>query len=328
MRILVTGSAGFIGYHLSSRLLKDGHTVLGVDNLNAYYDVQLKERRLENLEQLDQFSFERLDLVEADKISAIVRKFSPDVVCHLAAQAGVRYSKKNPQSYIDSNVTGFLNILEACRENSIQDLFYASSSSVYGGNDKIPFSEEDPVVKPTNIYAVTKRANEMMAEAYHNLYGVNSVGLRFFTVYGPWGRPDMAYYFFTQKIIAGEAITVFNNGEMSRDFTYIDDIVNGIISIISTRKGQSSYCNFVNLGNNQPEKLMTFINELESAIGKKAMINFEPAQAEEMIHTWANIDRAVQQYGYNPKTSLREGLRKFATWYTEYFGIEKSIQST
>ncbi len=318
MRVLVTGAAGFIGFHLSNRLLSSGVKVLGLDNLNSYYDTVLKQARLQVLRSQDDFSFEEADLVNGSVVSDLIKTFKPDYVCHLAAQAGVRYSKKNPQSYIDSNITGFLNILEGCRHNDVSDLFYASSSSVYGGNETIPFSEADPVTKPTNIYAVTKRSNEMMAEAYNNLYGINSIGLRFFTVYGPWGRPDMAYYFFTQNIFADKAITVFNEGKMSRDFTYIDDIVDGIVSIANKHLGAEQYCDFVNLGNNKPEKLMTFINELETAIGKKAIISYKPAQAEEMIDTWANIDKAKELYNYSPKTSLKEGLKHFVEWYTTY----------
>lgn len=318
MRVLVTGAAGFIGYHLSKRLLKDGHTVSGIDNLNAYYDVALKKARIANLVELSNFSFTKLDLNNSTLVSALLKSFSADCVIHLAAQAGVRYSKKNPQSYLDSNVTGFLSILEACRNANVTDLYYASSSSVYGGNKTIPFSESQPVDRPTNIYAASKRMNELMAHSYHNLYGINSVGLRFFTVYGPWGRPDMAYYFFTEKIQQGEEITVFNNGEMSRDFTYVDDVVDGINSIVETTINKPDYLDIVNLGNNKPEKLMSFIHLLESSIGRKALIKFEPAQAEEMIHTWADISKAQTKYNYSPKTSLKVGLQNFTDWYADF----------
>jgi len=323
LRLIVTGAAGFIGFHLTERLLSQGHEVLGIDNVNDYYDTNLKRNRLKVLKDFERFSFEEFDLRDADRTRTTFNSFQPRYAFHLAAQAGVRYSKQNPQSYVDSNITGFLSVLEACRNSRVRDLFYASSSSVYGSNKKIPFAESDPVDHPTNIYAATKRANELMAEAYHNLYQINSVGLRFFTVYGPWGRPDMAYYFFTERIKAGTEITVFNNGEMSRDFTFIDDIVDGITALAKRKIGLKNYCDFVNLGNNKPEKLMTFVSELERAIGKKAKIKFKPAQAEEMVDTWADIDKASREFNYAPRVSLRQGIENFVDWHNSYSKSKK-----
>ena len=269
-KILVTGCAGFIGMHLSKALLEQGYDVIGVDNLNDYYDVKLKLHRLEQLENNESFIFKKIDIVEIKNLDKVFKKYSPDKVVNLAAQAGVRYSLKNPNSYIQSNILGFMNVLECCRHNCVKGLIYASSSSVYGGNEKIPFSENDNVDKPVSIYAASKKANELMANSYSHLFNLNTTGLRFFTVYGPWGRPDMAIYIFTKKIIKNEPIEVFNNGNMMRDFTYIDDIISGIISSIEN----NYHCEVFNLGNNKSEDLMEVVKLIEKKINKKSNNRF------------------------------------------------------
>ena len=313
-KILVTGSSGFIGMHLCEALLKDGIQILGIDNMNDYYDISLKESRLKNLEKYANFDFEKADISNYNKLKEIFENFKPNKVVNLAAQAGVRYSLENPQAYINSNVMGFMNILECCRAYQIDGLIYASSSSVYGGNEKIPFSIDDDVNKPISIYAVSKKSNELMAHAYNHLYGLHSTGLRFFTVYGPWGRPDMAMYIFLNKINNDQQIQVFNHGKMQRDFTYIDDIISGIIS--SIEKNYS--CEIFNLGNNNSENLMDMIAVIENYLNKKAKIRYLGMQPGDVKKTFADIKYSKSKLGYSPKTSINEGIIKFIDWYNDY----------
>ncbi|WP_340081630.1 NAD-dependent epimerase [Terribacillus sp. FSL K6-0262] len=333
MKILVTGSAGFIGMHVSKRLLESGYNVVGIDNLNDYYEVTLKEARNSELMNYNNYSFYNIDLKNSKDVMNCVSQENIEVVINLAAQAGVRYSLKNPSVYIESNIMGFLSILEACKENSIKHLIYASSSSVYGANVKIPFSTEDNVDHPVSLYAATKKSNELMAHTYSHLYKLPTTGLRFFTVYGPYGRPDMAYYSFTKKIINNETIQIYNNGEMMRDFTYIDDIVEGIVGLIdkapeetkynleSNLKPNTSYAPYriFNIGNNKPTKLMDFIEELESVLGIEAKKEFLPMQLGDVKSTFADIDDLNELTGFNPRTDLKEGLSKFADWYREFY---------
>ena len=310
-RILVTGSAGFIGYHLCKSLLDDDFEVLGIDNLNSYYDTKLKFARKEKLEKYKNFKFKKVDIADRESIKQSFKAFKPSKVVNLAAQAGVRYSIDNPYAYMDSNLVGFLNIIELCRHNNIEGLIYASSSSVYGENMKIPFDVKDRVDKPSALYAATKRANELIAYSYSNLYGLNSTGLRFFTVYGPWGRPDMAIFIFTKKILTDEPIPVFNNGDMKRDFTYIDDIILGTRSAI-----EKNYENEIfNLGNNKSENLIDMINLIEDELGKKAKINFLPMQPGDIKESFADINYSKKNLGFNPKTNLDEGIPMFIKWY-------------
>tara|TARA_Y100001970_G_scaffold272864_1_gene370077 strand:- start:5104 stop:6060 length:957 start_codon:yes stop_codon:yes gene_type:complete len=313
-KILVTGSSGFIGMHLCEALLKDGIQILGIDNMNDYYDISLKESRLKNLEKYANFDFEKADISNYNKLKEIFEIFKPNKVVNLAAQAGVRYSLENPQAYINSNVMGFMNILECCRAYEIEGLIYASSSSVYGGNEKIPFSIDDDVNKPISIYAVSKKSNELMAHAYNHLYGLHSTGLRFFTVYGPWGRPDMAMYIFLNKINNDQQIQVFNHGKMQRDFTYIDDIISGITS--SIKKNYS--CEIFNLGNNNSENLMDMIAVIENYLNKKAKIRYLGMQPGDVKKTFADIKYSKSKLGYSPKTSINEGIIKFIDWYNDY----------
>ncbi len=334
-KILVTGAAGFIGYHLAKRLIDDGYNVYGIDNINNYYDTGLKYDRLKNFEGKHNFVFEKIDVADKDKLNAFVEKYQPSVVIHLAAQAGVRYSLENPSAYIESNLVGFGNILEIARNLEIDHLIYASSSSVYGANKKIPFSESDPVNHPVSLYAATKKANELMAHTYSNLYEIPTTGLRFFTVYGPWGRPDMAYFSFTKAIYEGKPINVFNNGNMERDFTYIDDIVEGIVRLIDKIPKSNSAWDYINpdpatsfapyrifnIGNNQPVKLLDFISILEELTGTEAKKNFLPMQPGDVKSTFANIDRLNNLTGFKPQTPLKEGLRKFVDWYKNYYKI-------
>lgn len=316
-KILVTGCAGFIGMHLCKALLNNGYKVLGVDNLNSYYDPDLKKNRLEILKYYEEFSFLKLDITELENLSRVFKDFSPHKVVNLAAQAGVRYSLENPHSYINSNISGFMNILECCRLNNIQGLVYASSSSVYGGNLKFPFSEVDNVDSPISIYAATKLSNELMAKTYNHLYGLKSTGLRFFTVYGPWGRPDMAMYIFASKILKGIPIQVYNYGKMLRDFTFIDDIISGLLSSIQKNYDYEIF----NLGNNRSEKLMEVVSHIENKIGKKATIEYEPVQLGDVKETCADIDKAIKKLNYSPQTNLSEGIGKFVKWFIEYNGI-------
>ena len=334
--ILVTGSAGFIGFHLSKRLLDNGDKVVGIDNLNEYYDVSLKEARLNVLKGYNAFSFYKISLEDNNDVQDIFSKHTFYTVINLAAQAGVRYSLTNPYVYVNSNIVGFLNILEACRHNSVKHLLYASSSSVYGANTKMPFSVHHNVDHPVSLYAATKKSNELMAHAYSHLYGLPTTGIRFFTVYGPWGRPDMALFIFTGKILNGEPIQVFNYGKMKRDFTYIDDIVEGIVRLIDKVPNANpvwsgdkpdpgtSYTPYkiYNIGNNQSVELMHFINILEKALGKEAKKEFLPMQLGDVPETYADVDDLMKDIGFKPKTSIEEGIAKFVEWYKEYYGVK------
>ncbi len=313
-KILITGSSGFIGMHLSKSLLEDGFIVSGIDNMNDYYDVSIKEARLELLLKHNKFSFTNIDISNFEHVKSVFENFKPEMVVNLAAQVGVRYSLKNPHAYIQSNVVGFTNIIEACRIYDIAGLIYASSSSVYGGNKSIPFSISDRVDNPLSIYAASKKSNELIAHTYNHLYGLNTTGLRFFTVYGPWGRPDMAMYIFANKIINRKEIQVFNHGKMQRDFTYIDDIINGVRASI-----EKNYpCEVFNLGNNRCENLMDMIGYIEKGLGKKAVINFMDIQPGDIEKTFADIDHARKKLNYEPKTSIPEGIPKFIEWYKLY----------
>ena len=313
-RIIVTGSAGFIGMHLCKSLLDDGNEVHGIDNLNDYYDPTLKQARLDQLTSNDNFTFHKVDTANLQSITQIFQSFKPHKVVNLAAQAGVRYSLENPHAYIESNIVGFMNILECCRYNDVKGLIYASSSSVYGGNEKTPFSVDDPVDKPISIYAATKKANELMAHTYSHLYGLHTTGLRFFTVYGPWGRPDMAMYIFANKISKGEPIPVFNHGKMQRDFTYIDDIIAGTRSAID----KNYKCEIFNLGNNNCEDLMEMISIIEECLGKKADYDFQGMQPGDVQKTFAEIERSAELLGYEPTTSIQVGVPRFIDWFKKY----------
>jgi UDP-glucuronate 4-epimerase len=318
-KILVTGSCGFIGMHLCEKLLKQEFQVLGLDNINNYYSIELKKMRLSRLKKYSQFEFQKIDISNKKEINLIFSVFKPDIVVNLAAQAGVRYSIENPDAYITSNINGFINILECCRHSKVDGLIYASSSSVYGANDEIPFSVKDRVDKPISIYAVTKRSNELMAYSYSHLYNLNTTGLRFFTVYGPWGRPDMAMYLFAEKILQGKEIEVYNHGEMQRDFTYIDDIVSGICSAINN----NYQCEIFNLGNNRSEKLMDMIGLLEKSVGKKAKIEFKQNQPGDVKKTFADIKRSEKYLNYKPSVHLDKGIPQFIKWFKSYLNILK-----
>lgn len=319
MKYLVTGAAGFIGFHTAKYLLNRGDSVVGIDNLNDYYDIRLKEDRLRQLDGQESFAFFKTDLVDKESIETIVMSEKPEIIIHLAAQAGVRYSIENPDAYINSNVVGFLNILEISRHNRIKHLVYASSSSVYGANEKIPFSVEDKVTSPVSLYGATKASNELMAYAYNHLYKIPMTGLRFFTVYGPWGRPDMAYFKFTKNIIKGESIDVFNNGEHARDFTYIDDIVAGVVNSADRVINDENEGKVYNLGNNKPVELMQFIKTLESIIGKKAKLNMLPMQKGDVEKTYADIDLSMKELNYSPQTNVESGLTRFVEWFRDYY---------
>jgi UDP-glucuronate 4-epimerase len=333
--VLVTGAAGFIGYHLAARYLAEGRQVVGLDNLNDYYDVALKQARLKQLEESAGFVFARLDLKDRAGIDALFRSHRYETVVHLAAQAGVRYSLRNPHAYTASNVEGFLNILEACRHNSVRHLVYASSSSVYGAVTKMPFSVQQNVDHPVSLYAATKKANELFAHTYSHLYGLPTTGLRFFTVYGPWGRPDMAYFLFTRAIVAGEPIQVFNNGDMERDFTYIDDIVEGVFRIAERipapnpdwdgndpdpGTSRAPY-RLYNIGNNNPVKLMDFIAVLEACLGRTAQKEFLPMQPGDVPATFADIDDLTRATGFRPSTPIEVGVERFIQWYRQFYGV-------
>jgi len=317
MKVLVTGCAGFIGFHLAKHLLERGDTVIGYDNVCDYYDVSLKRSRLDILNALDGFTFHRADLVDRKALDRVMDEHAPDKFVNLAAQAGVRYSLDHPEVYIDSNLVGFLNVLETCRHHDSTDLVYASSSSVYGGNTKIPFSVEDSVDSPISLYAATKKSNELMAHVYSHLYDMNTTGLRFFTVYGPYGRPDMALFKFTRAIIAGEPIDVYNFGKMQRDFTYIDDIVAGVTASIDRPFRYEVF----NLGNNQPSDLEYFISLIEKELGMKAERNYRPMQPGDVPATFADIEHSRKLLGFEPRTSLEEGVKRFTGWYREYYGV-------
>ncbi len=312
--ILVTGAAGFIGMHLCESLLKDGFNVLGIDNMNDYYDVKLKFNRLDNLNIYDNFSFIKIDIGNLKELEKIFKNFKPYKVVNLAAQAGVRYSLENPHAYIQTNILGFMNILECCRYQKVSGLIYASSSSVYGGNKKIPFSINDSVDKPISIYAATKKSNELMAYTYSHLYNLNTTGLRFFTVYGPWGRPDMAMYIFADKIKNDKPIPVFNQGKMKRDFTYISDIISGIRSSID----KNYKCEVFNLGNNKCEELMEVVSLIESSLNKKTEINFLGMQLGDVKMTFADIEHSKNKLNYHPKVEINKGIPKFIKWYKKY----------
>lgn len=316
MKVLVTGSAGFIGFHLAKQLLADGHEVVGFDNFNDYYDPGLKEARHSQLIAHKHFHEVRGDLSDYALLQALCSKHGFDRVCHLAAQAGVRYSIENPFAYQQSNLQGHLNVLEACRHANISRLVYASSSSVYGGNKKVPFSESDSVDQPVSLYAATKKANELMSHTYTHLYGLQTIGLRFFTVYGPWGRPDMAYWLFTKAMLAGEPIKVFNQGDMQRDFTYVDDVVTGIIQALQV-ENLAPYEIF-NVGNNTPENLMAFIEVLADCLNVEPKMELLPMQPGDVPTTYADISAAQQKLGYTPATSMQQGLQKFTDWYQAY----------
>jgi UDP-glucuronate 4-epimerase len=334
MKILVTGAAGFIGFHTCLKLVNQGHEVYGIDNINDYYDPKLKFDRLKELginedvsklfnnevksTKFNSLRFSRIDLVDHDSIGNLFKQEQFEVVCNLAAQAGVRYSIENPKAYIDSNVSGFLNILEGCRNHKVKHLVYASSSSVYGENKKVPFETTDNVDHPISLYAATKKSNELMAHTYGHLYGFKTTGLRFFTVYGPWGRPDMAYYLFTDAISNDKPIKVFNNGVMERDFTYIDDIVNGVTKVIEKTIDSREHYKIYNIGNNKTESLQDFITTIEIALHKKAIKEMYPMQAGDVPKTFADVDELIKDYEYSPSTDISSGIDSFISWFISY----------
>ncbi|QDL12242.1 capsular biosynthesis protein CpsI [Brasilonema octagenarum UFV-E1] len=326
MRVLVTGVAGFIGYHLAQRLVKEGVEVIGIDNLNDYYDVNLKKARLAQLDSQPGFTFEFLELSDRLEVAKLFQNYTFDYVVNLAAQAGVRYSLQNPWVYIDSNVTGFVNLLEGCRQSQIKHLVFASSSSVYGINTKVPFAVNDNVDHPISLYAATKKANELIAHTYSHLYHIPTTGLRFFTVYGPWGRPDMAYFKFVKAIQQGKPIDVYNFGKMQRDFTYIDDVVEGVFRVmlkppqpkIANVANSHAPYRLYNIGNNNPVELMTFIEVIEKALGKKAVKNLLPMQPGDVPATYADVDDLMRDVGFKPSTPLEQGINCFVQWYQEY----------
>ncbi len=321
MNILVTGAAGFIGLHCARALLADGHRVTGLDNLNDYYPVSLKRDRLAQLTGEAEWSFHELDLCDSRGMAQLFAAGQFDLVLHLAAQAGVRYSLENPHAYADANLTGFLNVLECCRHEAVPHLVYASSSSVYGGNSKVPFAEADRVDNPVSLYAATKKANELMAHAYTELHGMRCTGLRFFTVYGPWGRPDMAAWLFTEAILQGRPIKLFNNGDLSRDFTYIDDIVKGVLGLCYCTDMPETLANLFNIGNNTPVALMTFVSALEQTLGMKAQKEFLPMQDGDVYATYADVSQLTALVGYQPTTDISAGLSRFVDWYRDYHQI-------
>jgi len=332
--ILVTGAAGFIGFHTARSLLARGEEVVGVDNLNAYYDPQLKSARLALLQKMAGFRFERIDIADRGAMQEVFERDRFQAVVHLAAQAGVRHSISNPHVYVQSNVTGFLHVLEGCRQQRVPHLVYASTSSVYGANTRLPFSEAQNVDHPLTLYAATKKANELMAHSYSSLYGLPTTGLRFFTVYGPWGRPDMALFLFTRRILAGEPIDVFNEGRHQRDFTYIDDIVAGVVAAVdriatpdptfdsSAPDPSSSYAPYriYNIGNERPVTLLRYIEVLERCLGREARKNLAPMQPGDLPDTWADVEALARDVGYRPRTGLEEGVRRFVDWYLDYYG--------
>ncbi len=317
MKILLTGTAGFIGYHLAKELLERNFEILGIDNINDYYNKKLKFDRLKMLEPYDNFNFIEADISDKNQITEVFNNFEPEKVVNLAAQPGVRYSLKNPDVYISSNLQGFINIIELCRSNAVKGLIYASSSSVYGDNKSKPFSIDDRVNKPISLYGATKRANELIAYSYSHLYDINSTGLRYFTVYGPWYRPDMAMHIFAKKISNNEPIQVFNYGKMKRDFTYIDDIVKGTISALEYNYN----CEIFNLGNNRSENLMNVINLIEKALNKKAIIDFQPIQPGDVLETFADIDYSMEKLNYKPTINIDKGVKLFIDWFKEYYNV-------
>ena len=315
MKILITGAAGFIGYHLCKSLLEESCQILGIDNLNEYYDKNIKINRLEILKSYKNFKFEKVDISKREEITTPFNNFKPNKVINLAAQAGVRYSLKNPYAYIDSNIVGFINIIELCCQNDVSGFIYASSSSVYGSNKKLPFSENDNTNNPISLYAASKKSNELIAHSYSYSYGLHTTGLRFFTVYGPWGRPDMAYYIFTKKILNEEPIIVFNNGNMKRDFTFIDDIILGTKAAIK----KNYKCEIFNLGNNKIEKIMNIIEIIEKETKRDAIIKFLPIQLGDVEETFSNINKSTKMLDFLPKVSINEGIPKFIKWYKSYY---------
>ena len=336
MKILVTGAAGFIGFHVCERLIKENHEVIGLDNINDYYSQDLKFSRLEelgverkNVDEFNQasksfkhknFTFWRMNLEDRENLPKLFKEQNFDIVCNLAAQAGVRYSLENPQAYIDSNLVGFANILECCRNHNIKHLVYASSSSVYGQNKKIPFSTEDRVDEPISLYAATKRSNEIMAYTYSHLYDLPTTGLRFFTVYGPWGRPDMAMFLFTDAIINGKTLKVFNKGNLERDFTFIDDIVNGIMAVIKRAPSiKDSKYSLYNIGNSKPVNLLHFIEEIENQLGLTAKKKLMPMQPGDVDKTWADSEPLMKKFNYKPTIEIGDGVRKYLEWYKDYY---------
>ena len=321
-KYFITGSAGFIGFYLAQSLLKQGAEVIGLDNLNDYYEVSLKEERLALLKEHKNFTFIKGDLADKENLLAVFREERPQIVVNLAAQAGVRYSIDNPDAYIQSNIVGFFNILEGCRFFPVEHLVYASSSSVYGGNEKVPFSVEDQVDHPESLYAATKKANELMAYAYSRLYQIPLTGLRFFTVYGPMGRPDMAYFKFAKKIMADEPIQIYNNGDMLRDYTYIDDIIAGVLAVLCNppdRDEKGAFYKLYNIGNHHPVKLMDFIRVLEECLGKEAKKEFQPMQKGDVYQTYADVSGLMEDFGFKPDTSVEEGLARFCSWFLDYY---------
>jgi UDP-glucuronate 4-epimerase len=327
-RVLITGAAGFVGFHLAARLLAAGAAVHGIDNLNGYYDVGLKEARLAEIEAHARFAFSRLDVTDYEALKALVADFRPDAVVHLAAQAGVRYSMVNPRAYASANVDGFLSVLEAARAHPVRHLVYASSSSVYGANAKVPYHEDDPVLAPVSLYAATKRANELMAHSYAHLYGIPASGVRFFTVYGPWGRPDMAYYAFAKAIVEGRTIDVFNHGQMRRDFTYVDDVIEALVRLIDLPPAVAADGagagtavaphTIYNIGNHTPITLERFISVLEEALGRSASKRYLPMQPGEVLATYADVERLARATGFAPSTPIEEGMARFAAWFRAY----------
>lgn len=320
MKILVTGAAGFVGFHLSKILLDKGFDVVGVDSLSGYYSTQLKQDRLAQLKPYQNFSFSGIDICKRSDIEALFVSGNFEMVIHLAAQPGVRYSVDAPHKYVESNLLGFMNVLEASRQSRIKHFVFASSSSVYGNRTDGPFSEEGDTDHPESLYAATKKSNELIAYSYSQQFGIQAIGLRFFSVYGPWGRPDMAYFSFTKKIIKGEAIPVFNNGEMIRDFTYIDDICKGVCNMVRKINDLPRY-KVYNLGNNRPHPLTALIEAIEIPLGKKAVIDLKPMQAGDVVFTCADITEAQKDFGYSPKTGIKEGIAKFVSWYKDYYKV-------
>ncbi|MDI5934183.1 NAD-dependent epimerase [Halomonas kalidii] len=335
MKLLITGLAGFIGHAVARRLSGRGHQIVGIDNLNDYYDVTLKQARLDDLAGCEDVRFVRLDLADKEGMAALFAEHGFEQVIHLAAQAGVRYSLDNPHAYTDANLVGHLNVLEGCRHHRVAHLVYASSSSVYGMNDEVPFATRDAVDHPVSLYAATKKANELMAHAYSHLYDIPTTGLRFFTVYGPWGRPDMAMFRFTKAILDGQPIDVYNHGNMSRDFTYIDDIVEGIVRILgviprrnpqwnaqdATPDSSSAPYALYNIGHGSPVSLMDFVHAVEAAIGKQAICNFLPMQPGDVPRTWADTEALFLATGHRPQVKVEEGARRFMAWYRDYYGV-------
>jgi UDP-glucuronate 4-epimerase len=329
-RVLVTGAAGFIGFHLAARLLGAGARVHGLDNLNAYYDVDLKRARLAQIHTHERFAFSHLDITDYDGLRALVADFRPDCVVHLAAQAGVRHSLDHPRAYIAANLDGFLSVLEACRAHPVGHLVYASSSSVYGANSKVPFHEDDQVLAPVSLYGATKRSDELMAQTYAHLHGIACSGVRFFTVYGPWGRPDMAYYAFTKAILDGRTIDVFNHGRMQRDFTYIDDVTEALVRLVDLpprsdgANGAASTAphTIYNIGNHTPVELERFIAAIETALGRKADKRYLPMQPGDVPATWADVERLARVTGFAPRTTIEDGIARFVAWYRTYYVID------